>query len=680
MTRLLTSVLAAALAAGVATLAVSQASRSPEVQLKAALHKEQVEGDLNGAIEAYKRIVAAHAGNRAAAAKALVRMGQCYEKLGNAEARKAYERVLREYADQGEVVATARTRLAALAQPAPAGMSARRIWAEASVDANMGDLLAAVSPDGRSLAYVDWETGDLALRELATGEKRNLTKNFWASGQFPMSCAVSPDGKQVAYQWLSKDLFWDLRVIGLDGAGLRVLRRGTREIPWVAPKAWSPDGKQILATLSAADGAYQIVLVDVAGGAVSVLKSPSPAAGQMSFSPDGRHLVYDSPARRQSPARDIFLLSVDASREIPLVQHAADDFVLGWAPDGKHVLFASDRAGTLDAWVIPVSNGNPQGLPELVRQGLGRIQPIGFAGNGSYYYGLRTGMRDVQVAEMDLESGRVLVQPAPAAQQFVGSNIAPDWSPDGQYLAYLSRRTGRPSVGRVVCIRSLKTGEVRELSPGLNFMYRLRWFPDGRAVYVTDFASSEPDLHRVDVETGKAIAVHRNVAETAFSRDGRTVFYWRFDSADKQYPIIARDLQTGQEKELYRGPQLRSMSLSSDGRQLAFVERQPQAGASRALKVMPVTGGAPRTLIEGVGWQGPVAWTPDSRQLVFARGDELWRMPVEGGNPHKLGLAMEQLSDLRIHPDGRRIAFVAGRHKTEVWVMENFLPALKAAR
>jgi len=32
---------------------------------------------------------------------------------------------------------------------------------------------------------------------------------------------------------------------------------------------------------------------------------------------------------------------------------------------------------------------------------------------------------------------------------------------------------------------------------------------------------------------------------------------------------------------------------------------------------------------------------------------------------------------LRTHPDGRRLAFVAGRHKTEVWVMENFLPALR---
>jgi len=66
-----------------------------EVALQAAMKKESVDGDLKGAIEAYKKI--AQSRNRAVTAKALVRMGQCYEKLGDAESRKAYERVLREH-------------------------------------------------------------------------------------------------------------------------------------------------------------------------------------------------------------------------------------------------------------------------------------------------------------------------------------------------------------------------------------------------------------------------------------------------------------------------------------------------------------------------------------------------------------------------------------------------------
>ena len=77
----------------------AQSPRSAEVQMKAAQQKAEVEGDLKGAIEAYKKVVAAAGSNRALAAEALVRMADCYEKLGDAEARNVYERIVRDYAD-----------------------------------------------------------------------------------------------------------------------------------------------------------------------------------------------------------------------------------------------------------------------------------------------------------------------------------------------------------------------------------------------------------------------------------------------------------------------------------------------------------------------------------------------------------------------------------------------------
>jgi hypothetical protein len=60
-------------------------------------------------------------------------------------------------------------------------------------------------------------------------------------------------------------------------------------------------------------------------------------------------------------------------------------------------------------------------------------------------------------------------------------------------------------------------------------------------------------------------------------------------------------------------------------------------------------------------------------------------MPLEGGTPEKLDLAIEGLTvagweNLRRHPDGRRIAFAAGETKDELWVMENFLPAAPAGQ
>src|SRR5512135_874303 len=80
----------------------------PGVRLRAAVQKEEVDGDLQGAIELYGKIVADHGDDRAVAAEALLRLGGCHEKLGQAEARKAYERLVAEYPDQAEKVKAAR--------------------------------------------------------------------------------------------------------------------------------------------------------------------------------------------------------------------------------------------------------------------------------------------------------------------------------------------------------------------------------------------------------------------------------------------------------------------------------------------------------------------------------------------------------------------------------------------
>src|SRR6476661_8481446 len=139
--------------------AIGQKDDQAEVLIQAAHQKQLVEGQLEQAIQLYKRIVQEHAGNHSMAAQALLEMGQCYEKLGNTEARKAYERLLRDYGDQNEAAAQARARLAAISSKVASGgseMVTRRVWSGPDVDAQ-----GSVSPDGRYLSYVDSTTGDL---------------------------------------------------------------------------------------------------------------------------------------------------------------------------------------------------------------------------------------------------------------------------------------------------------------------------------------------------------------------------------------------------------------------------------------------------------------------------------------------------------------------------------------
>ena len=463
-----------------ASFAIPQKDDQAEVLMQAAHQKQFVEGQLEQAIQLYKRIVQEHAGDRTVAAKALLEMGQCYEKLGNMEARKAYERLLSDYGDQNEAAAQARSRLAALSGNVgsrSSEMVTRRVWAgQVPPD---GYVAGSVSPDGRYLSDVDWTTGDLALRDLMTGKARRLTKG----GVFldePSFSVISLDGKEVAYNWFNKGGSPDLRVVRLDGSAPRILYSDKGGLAF--PTDWSPDGKYILALLYKEPSTFQIAVISVVDGSVRVLKTLDSYSLKIRFSPDGRCIAYD--ARQQdSDNSDIFLLAADGSREIRLVEHPADDQLLGWTPDGSHILFASDRSGAMSAWMIRVADGKPQGSPELVKQDIGQALPIGFTRSGAFYYGLEIGATDVYTAEFNPATGRVLTQPQSATQRFVGSNSSPAWSPDGQSLAYISSRTPR-LLGHhpeVISIRSLKTGEERDLSTKLGFLWGpIRWSPDGR--------------------------------------------------------------------------------------------------------------------------------------------------------------------------------------------------------
>src|SRR5262245_53324191 len=82
-------------AAAIAAAARPAAQAKPDVALRAAMETETVKGDLKAAIEQYKKL--AEAGDRAVAATALVRLADCYRKLGDAQAKAIYERVAREF-------------------------------------------------------------------------------------------------------------------------------------------------------------------------------------------------------------------------------------------------------------------------------------------------------------------------------------------------------------------------------------------------------------------------------------------------------------------------------------------------------------------------------------------------------------------------------------------------------
>ncbi|MFC1716639.1 sigma-70 family RNA polymerase sigma factor [Candidatus Poribacteria bacterium] len=574
-------------------------------------------------------------------------------------------------------------------------VTVRQVW-EPSREPVCSDFCGAPSPDGRYLSFTNYRSdGNLAVRDLTTGECRDLTdEGTWdVPDRWAGDSIWSPDGKQIAYAWFN-EYHWELHIVGFHGSKPRVLYRNEKmRSAYKNPHGirlftWSQDGEYILATFyrnpSPDKKVWTIVLVSVADGSVRVLKSLKNLhpGYWMCLAPDGRYVAYARPMEEHEGARDIFLLAADGSgKEVPLVEHPADDYAPVWSPDEKTMVFVSDRSGVYDAWFMQMVDGKPAGEPQLIKRGIGPILPMGFTQEGSLYYGLCATSTDVYIATMDPATGKILAPPMKITQRFEGFNHSPAWSPDGKSLAYVSLRPPPGSSLReaMLVIRSLETGKEREIHSEAQLL-NLRWSPDGHSILC---GWRREALHLIDVQTGNVTPIIQfdpadrvNINDSAWAPDGKTIFYIK----DIEYSrsIMARDLETGRDKELCReGIGYVGLAVSPDGRQIAFT-------GEYAIKVMPAEGGEPRELLhlqrtEELPLRSALAWTADGRYVlpgISGSGHEtleLCCIPAEGGEPEKL-LTMEEVSDVSVHPDGQRIAFTGGyRDMMEVWTIENFL-------
>ena len=577
----------------------------------------------------------------------------------------------------------------------------KKIWNEPDTE-----LDGAPSPDGKYLSYVDWNTGDLAVFEIATGKKRRLTnKGLWKeSDQYALMSRWSPDSKQIVYEWYNGNGYCDIRIIGLDGLKPRILY-SNKDVNWTHPYDWSPDGKQILAYFERNDQTgwtNQIMLISVADGSVRILKSFNRSWPEnMCFSPNGRYILYDWPQKADSPERDIFMITSDGNHEMPLVEHPAYDELFGWPRDGKNILFGSDRNGTFSLWSKQIVEGNPVGNAKLIKADIGAVEPMGFTRNGSFFYGNSKKSINMYSMELDPESGEILAQPEKIITRFEGYNQTPEYSPDGKYLAFVSKRfplTIFPDYtigklgGNVLCVKSLETGEEREFFPDLEKFIHPRWSPDGLSVIVMEWDKS--GANKIDIQTGNVSRVlfDDNIGPqpTEWSHDGKMMYYVLHERNTKSSRIIARNTENGKEKEIYRINGSIHIRLSPDGKWLAIQEYYTAntlvLDKIPSLIIMPSSGGEPKMLHKfesGIDIKAgaPFTWFPDGKYILYAMKSpekeikkwDLYRISPKGGTPEKLGLEMSGfLLNLSVHPNGRRIAFsVTEQSNAEIWVIEN---------
>ena len=657
------------------TGSLSAQDNRASVSLTAAIYEEDVSGNLDKAVELYLNILKKYPDDRQVAAKTLYHLGLVNEKMGKQKANEYFTRLVNTYPDQTEVVTLAKARLAALggsvSSGGTGGLVARRVLTDAS------GVSGVLTPDGKYISHIDRSTGDIIQFEVASGQTSRITNRGPAheTGDVYELPVYSRDGKQIAYTSYTKENDGDpqVRIRNLDGSGLRTLY--SQESSDAYPLDWSPDAGSILAFRELdSNMGTELILISTADGSVRVLRSiTSPLFWfeRASFSPDGRYVAFSLVREGSTPNGEVFLMAADGRNEVVVAGHPAEDSLLGWTPDGRSLVFLSDRSGTWDIWTVHITGGKQQGEPELLKKDFGYdSEVLGFAPDGSFYYKNETYSGRLYNGTLDIETGKVVVPPAPVKTRYTGPPHQLTWSPDGRNLAYLSRR-GWGLGNRILTIKSTATGEERLLSLRLRFVSQISWAPDGRSVLAVGITGTEMGIFRIDVETGEITRLADIGLGPKLCPDGKTLVFLK-----NAQGIWKRNLDTGEESGVVNassgGNEQMWYDLSPDGREVVFQ-------VHGAVKTVSLNGGEPRELFRGLAQKYDLRWTRDGRYIIAKSynpaSSEIWRVPAQGGTPLKLDLSISKMESFTLHPDNSRFAFsVNEESKSELWVMENFLP------
>jgi len=684
----------------------------PGVLLRAAIQKEEVDGDLQSAIDLYGKIVADHGGNRAVAAKALLRLGGCYEKLGQGQARKTYQQLVADYPEQQQEVSAARQRLAALpreAQAAAPGPTFRRIQIPGKPTRRAGAML---SPDGTRFAFVAeggiWTvplTGK--VHPDIAGEPTRLTPDMGAWDNGNMSFSWSFDGQWIAFRGRPDDTVY---LVPSTGGELKRVEGTGPSSQGVRPSV-SPGGETVAFTRWHEKRSH-IFTFPLAGGEPKLV-TEEPGMDP-AFSPDGKLIAYVpsfySADQGISPPKTMQVKVVAVQGGATAVVHESEGmpFAPIWSPDGTMIAFShwpkKEETEKSEICIVPVSSeGRPRGEPTKISlEGLVSTTLNGEPARKVVNLLGGWSRRDeiALLLETPFDEGIYTVPVAGGrATRVALAGREPRWSPDGSRIYFrgdsmagqIASVPARGGVEKPVPIQGEypQATLIAEFPGGSNDAS-----PDGKTIVFAGFYRDSKEapggsmIFTVPSEGGQARALtdprEGNASNPCWSPDGRWIVYTRQGSlgSAEDSDIWLVPSAGGASKRLTSGiDQVASAEIawSPDGKTIAYF------GKDGTVRSIPAAGGTSRVLSKAsrgdVYFLG-LSWSPDGARLAYTDFKQVLVIPASGGEPEVVHPGFEGVVlQLDWSPDGQTFAFtgVMGGEE-EVWLMSDFLPLVRASR
>lgn len=381
---------------------------------------------------------------------------------------------------------------------------------------------AAWSPDGRTIAFIRQSprSASVVLVIPASGGQERRLGEINRPSFCARDLAWSPDGSAV--------------VAGNKGDGSQpsglfqfsLAGGDKRRLTSPPPGAWgdsdpafSPDGQTLAFTRWLRNGVSDIYLQDRSGGSPRQLTSDGVLTWGNAWSPDGRSILVSS---QRSGVQNLWRVSVSSGEIEPLAGIGGDSYTPAVSLRGRLLGYTEARKN-YNIWRSPLrpSRGTQPPVEELIsgprEQMSGEYSPDGkrivFASD-------RTGNSEIWASNAD---GTEPVQITAFGGPITGT---PHWSPDGRWIVFDSRPGGHSGVFVV----GAEGGSPRRLTPSTTDGIAPNWSRDGKWIYFCSNRSGDIEIWKTPASGGAVLQVTQGGGfEAQESVDGKWLYYTRFE-------------------------------------------------------------------------------------------------------------------------------------------------------
>ena len=517
------------------------------------------------------------------------------------------------------------------------------------------------SPDGKWMAFCSKRSGnrDIWLKSTDGGQAIQLTTDP-ARDQHP---TWSPTGTEVAFA-SNRESWGDIWIAPASGGPpRRVTAPGDSAVSANAGMlSWSPDGRELVYASSKGghvDSRWNLWAIPASGGPARRLTEGPGRDHYPSWSPDGTEVAF---CRGQVGTRDLWIVPASGGEPRRLTTHSADDFTPAWSPNGRWLAFVSKRSGNADIWLIPRTGGSAVPLtrtPESVDV-MPQWSPDG---------------KRIAVTSSPVLNGLWIMPAAGGEATLLTDRVLPiswartgSWSPDGSEVGFLMDGPEGIDIWRVPAAG----GDPVRVTRGGVGLSGLSWSPDGRLIA---FVGGEGGRNSVSVVPARGGDV-REVASTAgyhgsvsWSPDSRRLIFGA--NPGESWDIWVAPLTAGRSRCLVDWLTVDfAPDWSPNGETIAFVSFKDEDGLDDYLDniwTIPAKGGEATWLSKG----NHPDWSADSRELLFEHRGDIWRMPGAGGEPVSVLETPPWEFWPQWSPDGSRILFNRmATGESDIWIAD----------